>query len=260
MRSTLIINNKVIQLKEVLSFALVILLALMIRALVMELFFVPTASMKGTILENDYIFATKYSYGYSKYSFPFHPNIFSGRIFAMPPQRGDVVIFRPPNKMSIRYIKRLIGMPGDRVQLINDVIYINGHPIQRQEVGSYKSESGKIYKKFQETLPSGISYFAYKLYQQGAIVVNHYETTKIFHVPEGHYFFLGDNRDESNDSRIDLGYVPFENFIGKAHFIIFSTGETFWQNNTSIIDQILRVTTWLSSIRWNRLFTPLDIQ
>lgn len=151
------------QSKEFLSFIFVIILAMMIRIFVMELFFVPTASMKATILENDYIFSTKYSYGYSKYSLPFSPSVFNGRIFASTPKRGDIIIFRPPNNMSIRYIKRLVGLPGDKIQLINDLIYINDKPIKHEKVGTYESESGRFYTKFQETLPNGISYFSYKL-------------------------------------------------------------------------------------------------
>ncbi len=189
--------------------------------------------------------------------FPFTLIFLVAEYLKLPPKRGDIIIFRPPNNMSIRYIKRLVGLPGDKIQLINDVIYINNQPIQRQEMEDYQSESGKIYKKFQETLPGGISYFSYKLQQSGNSLMTHPETTPVFYVPANKYFFVGDNRDESNDSRLSLGYVPFENFIGKAHFIIFSTQQTFWKDNITIMDQILRVKTWLTSIRFNRLFKPL---
>jgi signal peptidase I len=245
------------QLKELGSFILVIFVALIIRTFVMELFFVPTASMKATVLENDYIFSTKYSYGFSKYSFPFSPSIFDGRILASSPQRGDIIIFRPPNNMSIRYVKRLIGLPGDQVQLINDLIYINDVAIERHEVGSYISETGKNYLKYQEILPNGANYFSYKLKDTNKFLVNNYGNTEKFYVPEGKYFFLGDNRDESNDSRIDLGFVPFENFIAKGQFVIFSTKEQLWQSDIGVINQILRIGTWLASIRFDRLFSSL---
>ncbi len=257
MQTTATITNKKAQIKEFASFIFVIFLALMIRFFVMELFFVPTGSMKATVLENDYIFSTKYSYGYSNYSFPFYPNIFNGRILASQPQRGDIIVFRPPNNMDIRYVKRLMGLPGDRIQLINDIVYINDKAIERIEIGTYTSEEGKKYTKYKEILPNGINYFSYKLKQDDHLLANQYGNTEIFYVPEGKYFFLGDNRDESNDSRIDLGFVPFKNFIAKGQFIIFSTKEELWQSDIGIINQIFRVGTWLASIRFNRLFTSL---
>ncbi|OZG32124.1 signal peptidase I [Rickettsia endosymbiont of Culicoides newsteadi] len=257
MKITCKATNKKTPIQEFSSFIFVIFLALMIRFFVMELFFVPTGSMKATVLEHDYIFATKYSYGYSNYSFPFYPNIFSGRILASPPQRGDIIVFRPPNNMDIRYIKRLIGLPGDKIQLINDVVYINDKAIDRTEVETYTSEQGRNYIKYKEILPNGVNYFSYKLKQDNHLLKNQYGNTEIFYVPEGKYFFLGDNRDESNDSRIYLGFVPFQNFIAKGQFIIFSTKEQLWHSDIGTINQILRVGTWLASIRFNRLFTSL---
>lgn len=250
-------TNKKTPIQEFASFIFVIFLALMIRFFVMENFFVPTGSMKATVLENDYIFSTKYSYGYSNYSLPFSPNIFNDRILASQPQRGDIVVFRPPNNMDIRYIKRLIGLPGDKIQLINDVVYINDKAIDRTEVGTYTSEEGRSYIKYKEILPNGVNYFSYKLKQNDRLLENQYGNTEIFYVPEGKYFFLGDNRDESNDSRIELGFVPFKNFIAKGQFIYFSTKEKLWQSDIGIINQIFRVGTWLASIRFNRLFTSL---
>lgn len=248
------------QIKEFTSFILVVLLALIIRTFVMELFFVPTGSMKATVLENDYVFGTKYSYGYSKYSLVFVPDfivnpIKNGRIFSSPPQRGDIVIFRPPHRMDVRYIKRLIGMPGDKVQLINDLIYINDKAIERTEIGTYVSEERGNYIKYKETLPNGVSYFSYKLQQQNPSLVS--GNTPIFYVPEDKYFFLGDNRDQSGDSRVDLGFVPLDNFIAKGQFIIFSTKETLWDNDIGIVKQVLRIGTWIGSIRFDRLFTYL---
>jgi len=148
---------------EAFSLLVVIILALGVRIFVLELFYVPTGSMKATILEGDYIFSTKYSYGYSIYSFPFNPDIFEDRIFANVPERGDVIIMRPPHDMEERYIKRLFGLPGDKIQIIDDLIYINETPITRIEVGDYVDEEGINFRKFKETLPNGSSYFSYKM-------------------------------------------------------------------------------------------------
>ncbi len=239
------------------SFFFVIFLALLIRFFVMELFFVPTGSMKATILENDYVFSTKYSYGYSDYSLPLNLNIFKDRIFESKPQRGDVVIFKPPHdEFHPRYVKRLIGLPGDEIQLINDVIHINGTPISREEVGEFVSEEEENYRKYKEILPNGVTYFSYKLKNSD----NPFGNTEIFYVPENHYFLMGDNRDQSNDSRVNLGFVPFKNFIAKARFIIFSTKEKLFLDNVSVVDQIFkltpicRFTKWIKSIRCDRLF------
>ena len=242
------------------SFSLIIFIALLIRILIMEPFTVPTGSMKATILENDYIFSTKYSYGYSNYSLSFFDfiHLFKGRIFAHEPERGDIIIFRPPNNMSVRYVKRLIGLPGDKIQLIDDVIYINDQKIERLEVGTYISEQGKKYLKFKETLPNGRTYFSYKIAPIiGTISNDRYGNTGVFYVPKGKYFFLGDNRDQSNDSRVDLGFVPFENFIAKAQFIWFSTKITWWDNDIGVINLILKLKPWMESIRFNRIFKSL---
>jgi len=240
---------------ELKSLFYVALFALAIRIFIIELFFVPTGSMKATILENDYIFSTKYSYGYSKHSFPFSPDMFNDRILASKPKRGDIVIFRPPMNMEIRYIKRLIGLPGDKIQMINDTIYINDKAVERIEDGRFTDQAGQLYKKFKETLPSGISYNSYKLAQSAN--TNKYGNTGIFYVPSDKYFFLGDNRDESNDSRIDLGFVPFENFIAKGQFILFSTSELFWLDNKGIIENVTRIWPWIKSIRFNRILKTI---
>ena len=149
---------------EITSFVIVILIALAVRTFCIELFYVPTGSMRATILEGDYIFSTKYNYGYSIYSIPWNPDIFEGRIFDSPPKRGDVIVMRPPHNMEERYIKRLIGLPGDKIEIKNDLIYINDTPIERVEVGSYISEDRVEYIKFKETLPNNTSYFSYKLH------------------------------------------------------------------------------------------------
>ncbi len=239
---------------EIKSFFYIIILALIFRALVMELFVVPTGSMKLNILEGDYILSTKYSYGYSNHSLPFSPNLFSGRILASEPQRGDIVIFRPPVNMDMRYIKRLIGLPGDKVQLINDVVYINDKPVAREEAGEVVGEDGLTYRRYKETLPNGKSYFAYKFTNESC-------STEPFYVPQDHFFFVGDNRDDSGDSRTILGYVPFENFIAKGRFVIFSTKQWLWVDSANVSQNLMqiwgRILPWFSSIRVNRIFEVL---
>jgi len=256
MELTLSEANKVSNLKgEVKSLILVVILAMMIRTFVIELFYVPTCSMKATILEGDYIFSTKYSYGFSKYSIPFNPDLFNGRIFASTPARGDIIVMRPPHDMSTRYIKRLLGLPGDKVQVINDVTYINDNPIDRVEVGKFISEEGREYVKYRETLTSGVSFFTYKLKSIDLLSKEDHSNFGPYEIPNDHYFFMGDNRDQSGDSRYQLGMVPFENFIAKAQFILFSTKEALWLEGLGPIDQLARFGTWIASIRFNRLFT-----
>lgn len=243
---------------EIKSILIVVIFALCIRTFIFELFYVPTGSMRATILEGDYIFATKYNYGFSIYSIPFNPKIFQGRILSKTPDRGDVIIMRPPHSMDQRYIKRLIGMPGEKIQIINDLIYINDKPIERQEIGEYKSESGVEFIKFKETLPNGVSFFSYKMKYR----------TKDFRFDEANYgpkiiesdkyFFIGDNRDNSGDSRYQLGTVPFENFIAKGRFVAFSTKEPLWNSESGLLEQINRIWLWLSSIRFERFFCELS--
>lgn len=244
---------------EISSLIIVILLALAVRTFFIELFYVPTGSMRATILEGDYIFSTKYNYGYSIYSIPFNPDIFEGRIFDAPPQRGDVIIMRPPHNMEERYIKRLIGLPGDKIEIKNDLIHINDQPIDRIEVGRYISEDKVEYIKFKETLPNKVSYFSYKHKNQQLrldIDVNNYGP-KI--VEDGKYFFLGDNRDNSGDSRYQLQTVDPRNFIAKGQFVLFSTKIPLWDSNTSFFEQIARIGTWVTSIRFNRISSSLYI-
>ena len=242
---------------EITSFVIVILIALAVRTFCIELFYVPTGSMRATILEGDYIFSTKYNYGYSIYSIPWNPDIFEGRIFDSPPKRGDVIVMRPPHNMEERYIKRLIGLPGDKIEIKNDLIYINDTPIERVEVGSYVSEDRVEYIKFKETLPNNTSYFSYKLKNQPLrfdIDVSNYEP-KI--VEEGKYFFLGDNRDQSGDSRYQLQTVDSRNFIAKGQFVLFSTKIALWDSKSSFTEQIARIGDWVLSIRFNRISSSL---
>jgi signal peptidase I len=240
--------------KEGKSLAFIIFIALLIRTLLIEPFFIPSSSMNNTLLEGDYIFSTKYSYGYSKHSLLFFtPESWSGRVLAAEPKAGDIVIFRPPHAMHMRYIKRLIGMPGDKIQVINSVVYVNDQPLKREYLANIKNSDDEMYKEYKETLPNGVEYNILQLANEEgrAAVVNN---TPVFNVPAGSYFFMGDNRDNSNDSRADLGFVPFENFIAKARFIYFSDSKYLWLFNTSIKEQLAQVYHWLVAIRVGRLF------
>ncbi|PCJ25960.1 MAG: signal peptidase I [Rickettsiales bacterium] len=242
---------------EVLSLVLVIILALAVRTFIFELFYVPTGSMRATILEGDYIFSTKYNYGYSIYSIPFNPDLFEGRAMASQPEYGDIVIMRPPHNMEERYIKRLIGLPGDKIEIVNDLTYINDKPVTRLEVGQFVSEDEIKYIKFRETLPNGLSFFSYKLKYSTKELGADQRNYGPHIVEAGHYFFMGDNRDNSGDSRYQLGMVPFRNLIAKGRFIFFSTKESLWDSKAGFVEQITRVWTWLSSIRFNRIFYKL---
>jgi signal peptidase I len=247
-------NTKHTTLKdEAKSLLFVALIAIIIRTLILEPFFIPSGSMRDTLREGDYVFATKYNYGYSKHSFLFiTPEFMQGRVLESKPERGDVVIFRPPHKMDMRFIKRLIGLPGDKVQMISGILYINDKAIEREYLGKIINENGDEYKRYLEILPNGVKYYAQ--YALSQVHRGLGDNTSAFNVPEGKYFFIGDNRNESGDSRMELGFVPFENFIAKAQFIFFSAKEQLWLNNGGVTDQIAQVPKWFGSMRWSRFF------
>ncbi len=226
-------------------FALIIAVA--IRSIFFQPFYIPSSSMEPTLLIGDRIFVSKYSYGYSKHSFPFSPKITNKRFFYKKPDQGDLVVFKTPVDNRTDYIKRLIGLPGDEVQFINGDIFINNEKIVRKKIDTYKSvRCGKLSFKvdaYEETLPNGLKHIA--VYNKEGTLQN----TAKFIVPEKHFFLLGDNRDCSSDSRYldNVGYVRFINLVGKAQIIFFSNDTVkgsllkFWNlNNSFRIDRLFK--------------------
>ena len=225
-------------------------IALVVRVFFYQPFNIPSGSMKETLLVGDYLFVSKLSYGYSRYSFPFSPNLFSGRIFASEPKRGDVAVFKLPRDNATDYIKRVIGLPGDEIEMRAGQLYINGTAVPKVPKGTFQTvdDDGRVVTipSFIETLPNGVSYTVLDAERNGA-----FDNVGPYKVPEGHYFMMGDNRDNSTDSRAlwAVGYVPFENFIGRADLIFFSAA----------IDEPdgMRWTKpwrWPFDIRWSRFF------
>lgn len=220
-----------------------LLIAGVIRSLLFQPFNIPSGSMEATLLVGDYLFVSKWSYGYSRYSFPFAMIPFSGRVMAGTPTRGDIVVFKYPVDNSTDYIKRLIGLPGDRIQMKDGVLYINEQAVPKEKADDYIDVSGgqeRHIPRFKETLPNGVSYYVLDRDTNGSL-----DDTQVYVVPEGHYFMMGDNRDNSADSRVDVGYVPFENFIGRAQIIFFSTDGSA---------RLWEVWRWPLAIRYGRLF------
>ena len=225
-----------------------LILALVIRTLLFQPFSIPSGSMRPTLLEGDYLFVSKYAYGYSNASIPFMPDLFSGRIWGAEPERGDVVVFKFPPNPKLDYIKRVIGLPGDRIQVVGGVLHINGEPVKREKVGAIDNpditEENRPVDVYMETLPNGVSYETLDLTPNGIG-----DETREFVVPERSYFMMGDNRDNSTDSRFNVGMVPEANLVGRANIIFFSIAGGA---------SPLEVWRWPSELRLGRFFNWVD--
>ena len=242
MKKKIIIENL-----KTLFYALII--AIIIRSLLLQPFYIPSSSMEPTLLVGDRLFVTKYSYGYSKHSFPFSPPILNKRIFSSQPKRGDVIVFKTPVDNRTDYIKRLIGLPGDTIQFIDSNIYINNVEIVKSRI----SRDDKIFCgnqtidvfTFEESITNN------KIHKTVYMKNFPFQNSDLFKVPNDHYFFLGDNRDCSKDSRFlsSVGYVHKDNLVGKAQFIFFSSDKN--------IGSFFEFWKWHKSIRINRFFKKI---
>ena len=240
-------RKKIIDNIKTIIYALII--ALIIRTVFFQPFYIPSSSMEPNLLIGDRLFVSKFSYGYSRHSAPFSPKIFNNRIFGKNPIRGDIIVFKTPADNRTDYIKRLIGLPGDAIQIINGDLYLNDLKITKRKIeDSLNIKCGNEILNanfYEEILPNGTKYVA--VYRKDGTMLN----TDRFVVPENHYFFMGDNRDCSKDSRFlsSVGYVNFNNLVGKARIIFFSSDEKkgsffkFWQ--------------WKQTVRFDRFFKKI---
>lgn len=222
-----------------------VLFAFLIRSFVYEPFSIPSGSMIPTLLVGDYLFVSKMSYGYSKHSLPMSLPILPERVMFSEPERGDVAVFKTPTDNSTDYIKRIVGLPGDTIQVKRGILHINGKAVKRERLGEFVYED--VYGSFQhtvrylETLPNGVQHEILEESDRGPL-----DNTMVFRVPEGHYFGMGDNRDHSQDSRV-IGYIPKENLVGRADVKFFSIDGSFW-----------KFWQWPWSLRFDRFFKAVD--
>ena len=230
------------------SIIFAIFIALLIRSFLFEPFNIPSGSMKPNLLVGDFIFVSKYSYGYSKHSLPFSIPVIPGKIFSKIPNRGDVVVFKTPENNRTDYIKRVIALPGDEIQIFNGEIIINNSKIFRKKTDDFIDNDtnviNKRVRKYKE-------YFFEKEIEVLDLVDNGMADNTIkFKVPNDHFFVMGDNRDNSQDSRFinTVGFIPFENLVGKAQFIFFSLENS----------RFLEIWKWPNSIRYDRIFKKIQ--
>lgn len=225
-----------------------ILIAIVIRSFWFEPFKIPSGSMYPTLYVGDYLFVSKYTYGYSKHSLPWSIPLFEGRVWSDAPERGDVVVFKYPRDNKTDFIKRVIGLPGDKIKLENGQLYINGELVKREQIEDFviRDERGDAerYRQYIETLPNGKKH---KIMEVSDSEIN--DDFDEVEVPQGTFFMMGDNRDRSDDSRVNVGFVPFENLVGKARFLFFS-------NNVD--KPWYKPWVWPKKIRWARLFNTIN--
>lgn len=238
-------SNETVEIIKTVVFAL--LIALVLRVLLFQPFTIPSASMEPNLYEGDYIVVSKWSYGYSKHSIPFSPPVFNGRILGKAPERGDIAVFKLPRDNKTDYIKRVIGLPGDKVQMIANKLYINGAPVQDVVVSRAQMADmfgPRAVTQLRETLPGGRTFMTQDFGPGGDL-----DDTPLYEVPAGHYFMMGDNRDNSLDSRFGVGYVPFENLVGRANIIFFSIADKA---------SPLEIWKWPTEVRFGRLFSSVN--
>ena len=234
------------------TIAYAVIVAMVVRTVALEPFNIPSGSMIPTLLVGDYLFVSKYAYGYSKYSLPWNIDLFSGRLFGSQPERGDVAVFKLPRDNETDYIKRIVGLPGDRIQVKDGLLYVNDVPIERKQIENFTYDDvygrSRSITQFEEKLPEGAAHYTLDANFNGNL-----DNTDVYSVPEGHFFAMGDNRDNSLDSRIDnaysgVGFIPAENLVGRAEFIFYSTngGAEIWE-----------IWKWGKATRFERLFTAV---
>ena len=230
------------------SILIAVFIALLIRSFIFEPFNIPSGSMKPNLLVGDFIFVSKYSYGFSKHSLPFSIPLIPGKIFSNTPERGDVVVFKTPENNRTDYIKRVIGLPGDKIEIKNGIIFINGSEILRKKLNDFIDTDNDTLNK---RVRMYNEYFFNKEINILDITDNGIaDNTQLFNVPENHFFVMGDNRDNSQDSRFinTVGFIPYENLVGKAQFIFFSLENA----------RFLQIWKWPNSIRYERIFQKIQ--